>query len=113
PDSVFAWNRRENVDSLRTRRAREIALEADDFVHAHAFCRINFVARDRRTFRDIAWRDRDSKLPERIDQSLLHALQFAWVGTAATFRIVFVQQIEPRQSVICRVPRPIGESGRS
>ena len=71
-DGVFAGDRRQDVDPLRARGAGEVALEADDFVHAHAFRRINFVAGDRRTFGDVAGRDLDSELLERVDQRLLN-----------------------------------------
>ena len=66
-DGVLAGDRREDVDSLGAGRARQIALEADDLVHSHAFGRINFVARDRRTFRDVAGRNCDTELPESVD----------------------------------------------
>ena len=72
PDRVLAGNRRENVDPLRARGARQVALEADDLVHPHAFRGINFVAGDGRTFRDIAGRDRDSELGQGFDQGLLN-----------------------------------------
>ena len=74
-DRVLAGDRRENVDSLGAGRARQIALEADDLVHSHAFGRINFVARDRRAFGDVAGCDCDAKLRECLDQNLLDFLQ--------------------------------------
>ena len=66
-DRVLAGNRREDVDSFRPRCPGEVALERHDLVHSHAFGRVNFVARDRRTFRDVAGRNCDTELPESVD----------------------------------------------
>ena len=56
PDRVLARNRREDIDPFRARRARQIALQTNDLVHPHAFRRIDFVAGDGRTLRDVAGR---------------------------------------------------------
>ena len=61
------------IRSARVARA-QVALEANDLVHAHALGWINFVAGDRRAFGDVAGRDRDPKLAEGFDQDLLNVL---------------------------------------
>ena len=104
PDRVLARNRRENIDPLRARRARQVAFERHDLVHPHAFGRINFVARDRRTFGDITRRDRDPELRQRLDQDLLDLLQLRWIGRGPALGVVFVQEIKSGQRVVFRVP---------
>ena len=59
-DRVFPGDGRENVNPLRSGGAREVALETHDFVHSHAFGRINFVTRNRRAFGNVAGRNGDS-----------------------------------------------------
>ena len=103
-DGVFARNRRENVDALRAGGAGQIALEAHDFIYAHTFRRINFVARDGGTLRDIACRNRNPELPKRFDQRLLNSLQLGGIGCGSSFGVVFVKQIQSGQRVILRVP---------
>ena len=90
-DGVFAWNRGEDVDPLGARGASKVAFETYDFVHPHAFGRINFVARDRRAFGDVAGCDCDAKLRECLDQNLLDALELGRIRGRAAFRIMFVQ----------------------
>ena len=112
-DGVLARNRRENVDPLGAGGAGEVALQTDDLVHPHAFGRIDFVARDRRAFGDVARRHLDAELAERFDQDLLDALQFRRIGRDPSFPIVLVEEIEPGQRVVFRVPiLGRGESGR-
>ena len=53
-DGVLAGNGREDIDPLGARGAGEVALQAHDLVHAHAFRRIDFVAGDGRALRDVA-----------------------------------------------------------
>ena len=114
-DGVLAGNRREDVDPLGAGGAGQVALQANDLVHAHAFGRINFVAGDRRTFRDVAGGDRDPELAERFDQRLLDLLQFRRIGRGPAFDIVLIEQIDPGQRVIFGIPRPcsLGQTARS
>src|SRR5262249_7187399 len=73
-NGVFAGNRRENVNSLGARRSCKIALKAYNLVHTHALCRINFVAGDGWTLRDVTGPDGNSKLGQRVDENLLNLL---------------------------------------
>ena len=102
--SVFAGNGRKNVDSLSACRAREIALQAHDFVNPDTFGRIYFITRDRGAFGDVARRHRNAELRQCINQSLLDLLQFRRVCAAPPFRVVLVEQIKSRQHVSFRVP---------
>src|SRR5947209_925 len=78
----------------------EIAFQRDDFVHPHAFRRINFVARDRRPFRDIAGRHRNPELAERIDKHALDLFELGWIDRGPAFGVVHIELVESRQGVI-------------
>src|SRR5204863_6340631 len=69
-NSVFPGDRRENVDSFGARCSCKIALKAHNLVHAHALGRINFVARNGWTLRDVTRSYSDSKLGQRLNENL-------------------------------------------
>src|SRR5207245_3322627 len=103
-DRVLARYWRQNIDALVAGGARHIAFQTDNFVHADAFGWIDFVACDRWPFGDVAGRHRNSKLCERVDQSLLDPLQLAGIGASAAFWIVLVEQVEPGKHISFRIP---------
>src|SRR5206468_10861832 len=72
--SVFSGNRREDINPLRTSRPGKVSLEANDFVHTHALCWVNFVARNSRALGNVARRYCDAELRQRLDQDLLDIL---------------------------------------
>ena len=88
-DRVLAGNRRENVDPLGTSGAGDVALQAQ-IGTPQAGGRIDFVARDRRPFRDVTRRDRNSELGQRFDQDLLNFLQLRRIGRDAAFDVVLI-----------------------
>src|SRR5262249_46751761 len=73
-DGVFAGNRGENIGSFWSSWSCKVWLRAYHFVQAHAFGRINFVARDGWTLRDVPRPNGDSKLGQRVDENLLYLL---------------------------------------
>ena len=107
PDGILARNRRENVDAFGAGRAGDVALETHDLVYAHAFRRVDFIARDRWPFGDVASGHGDSKMSKRFNHRLLHALEFCWIHRCSSFLVVLVQEIESRQHILFRIERSL------
>ena len=108
-DGVLAGNGREDVDALGAGRAREVALERDDLVHAHALGGIDLVARDRRAFGDVARRDADPELHERVDEDRLDRAQFLRVRRGASVEAVGFKQAEIGQRIVFKMRRLVGD----
>ena len=65
-DGAFAGHGRENVDALGFDRGGDVIVERADFFKLHARRRMKFVARDGRALGDVAERNFDVELRERL-----------------------------------------------
>ncbi len=99
-DGRFSRHRRENVDAFRLQRRGDVVDERGDFFQLHARRGMQFVARDRRAFGDVAQLHFDVELRERLlhKPRALHQLLLRFGRHEVRFGKV--QQIQRWQLII-------------
>ena len=99
-DGAFAGNRRENVDALGFERGGDVVVERGDLFQLHAGRRMQFVARDGRALGDVAERDFDVELRERLLHQPRIGHQFFFGLRRLDRHVRMLEEIQRRQLVI-------------
>ena len=99
-DGAFAGHGREDVNALGLERGGDVVGKRGDFFQLHARRRMQFVARDGRAFGDVAERNLDLKLRERLlhEPRVGHQFLLRFGGLDGQVRVL--EKIQRRQLVI-------------
>ena len=99
-DGAFAGHGREDVDALGLERGGDVVGERGDFFQLHAGRGMQFVARDGRAFGDVAERNLDVELRERLlhEPRVGHQFLLGLGGLDGHVRVL--EKIQRRQLVI-------------